>query len=936
MVTSLGQKPNETASKAIQIISRMVETSAKTHADDDAIIGMLIDQLRNYFDVDYATICRPTKDACLADRVSGKPKGAHAGGLQRRGLCPCLDLGPERPSLLLHSLNRSEYRGHKIHVERGVNCYAGIRLETDGQFFGTLGLFATQSRNEDFSADDKSVLQTAAVLISQRLTYRSSIEHNRLVTINSNIGVWEWDMRSDTIYWSKRYLEIFGIDDPGYQPTIEDFERRIHPDDLPICLEAARQHLEGREPFSVGYRIRHTNGSWVHIQAGGQATWDENGEPIRMDGSIEDVTDKKLAEAEAALALQRYQLAILGSQAGVWDWDLVEQTLYWSPRMLEIFGIEDAAFELTMETFKDRLHPDDRDRVIGAIEEHLIERTVYQITMRMRHEDGHYVPIIVGGQAIWDADGTPVRMAGSMHDITDQAVAEEAARVAEERYRLAISGASAGIWDWNPITGELFWSRQLTKTMGLEGLDYVPSFDDWKERIHPDDRDAVVATLTQHLDQQGEYDVEYRTLNGAGDYIWVHTCGQAIWNDAGEPQRMAGSLYDVTDRKQAVQQALDRASMLEFAGRVAKIGYVEWDLETNEAQWGDQVYEIYKLDRSSSPPDFQDMMDMTHRDDQELVARHIKAARETGAPQAFVRRVIRGDGVECIVQSWLECLRDSEGRPTRILGAFQDVTELRQAEVTLRFQSEELIRANAELERFAAIAAHDLQEPLRKVSGFGELLVKKYSDRLDESGQKIVETMVDGARRMRTLVQDLLRYSSTSSEEMERQDVDLTQVLGDVRECLQSDLDDNHAVLEVENMPVISGDAALLRQVFHNLICNAIKYRGDTNPHIKIGAERSADGDAWHIRVEDNGIGFDAEHADRIFEIFQRLHTRDDYEGTGVGLALCHRVIERHGGRIWAEGVVGKGACFHVMLGDRGDHQIDRHGGSGAKVTHVN
>jgi PAS domain S-box-containing protein len=919
MGTSVRHSPGDTAMKALHTIKGMVAASAGDTGDNDAIVETLIDRLRDYFKVETIVICRPAHEACLIERVSGKTNGLQAGDLQDRESCPCSALGLEIPSLLLPNLEEGRYRDHKIRTERGMNCYVGIKLETEGRHLGTLGLFAKQPRGEAFTEDDACVLQTAAVLIGQQLANRHSNERNRLGTINSKIGLWEWDVRTGAIFWSDRYLQIFGIDDPEYCPSIEDFESRVHPDDLPACLDAAREHLEGRVPFNVEYRIRHTNGSWVNILAGGQASWDENGAPIRMDGSIEDITERKRDEERSASAFQRYQLAVLGSQAGVWDWDIANDTLYWSPRMLEIFGLADSGFEPSVETFGDRLHPDDRDRVHSAIETHLTDRSIYQLTMRMRHEDGHYVPIIVGGQAIWDADGTPIRMAGSMHDITDQAVAEEAARVAEERYRLAISGASTGFWDWNPITGELFWSPQLLKILGLEDPDYVPSHEDWKKRLHPDDRDAVVDTLTRHLEQDGEYDVEYRTLNGNGEYIWVHTRGQAIWNDTGEPQRMAGSLYEITDRKQAVQQALDRSRMLEFASRVAKVGYVEMDVETGDALWGDQVYDIYKLDPTDPPPSFDDIFVRTHSGDQEVFTQQIEAAKNSCAPQVFVRRITRGDGVECIVQSWIERGCDSKGQMTRLYGAFQDVTEQRETETKLRFQSEELIRANAELERFAAIASHDLQEPLRKIAAFSDILAKNHSGNLDPSGHKIVETIVDGAQRMRILVQDLLHYSRTGSEEMEFVDVDLNQVVDDVRTSLQSDLDDSQAILEVENLPVVSGDAPLLRQVFHNLICNAIKYRSNANPYIKISSERSADGDAWQLRVEDNGIGFEEQHAERIFEIFQRLHSRDEYAGTGVGLALCHRVIERHGGRIWAEGKAGQGACFHVILRDRGD-----------------
>ena len=233
--------------------------------------------------------------------------------------------------------------------------------------------------------------------------------------------------------------------------------------------------------------------------------------------------------------------------------------------------------------------------------------------------------------------------------------------------------------------------------------------------------------------------------------------------------------------------------------------------------------------------------------------------------------------------------------------------EARRAEEELRAQTEVLVlqtddlrRSNEELEQFAYVASHDLQEPLRKVASFCQMLQRRYHGQLDERADQYIDFAVDGAKRMQQLINDLLAFSRVGRTTDEMVPVDTAEIAGHALDALEQVRDDADAEVEIGPLPTVPGDDALLTQVFQNLIGNAIKFRSpDRPPRVRISAER--EGDVWHFRCEDNGIGIDPQYADRIFVIFQRLHSKDLYGGTGIGLSLCKKIVEYHGGRIWID-----------------------------------
>jgi len=236
----------------------------------------------------------------------------------------------------------------------------------------------------------------------------------------------------------------------------------------------------------------------------------------------------------------------------------------------------------------------------------------------------------------------------------------------------------------------------------------------------------------------------------------------------------------------------------------------------------------------------------------------------------------------------------------------------KRAEQMLLSKTEELERSNVELQQFAYVASHDLQEPLRMVTMFTQLLKRKYEDRLPDDAVEYIGHAVDGAERMRELIHDLLEYSRVGRSEMEFATTDLNRTVSDVLSNLHLAIEESEATIEVADLPEVVGNSIRLFQLFQNLIANALKFRGEAKPHIRIGAE-DRDG-SWEFSVKDNGIGIDPVSADRVFMVFQRLHTRNEYDGTGIGLAVCKKIVDSHGGRIWVEPGSSEGSDFRFTL----------------------
>ena len=304
-------------------------------------------------------------------------------------------------------------------------------------------------------------------------------------------------------------------------------------------------------------------------------------------------------------------------------------------------------------------------------------------------------------------------------------------------------------------------------------------------------------------------------------------------------------------------------------------------------------------------------LDFVHPEDQEKTAVEAKKLTTGFDTISFENRYRCRDGS----YKWLLWRSTMDFKTNLLYATARDITDRKFSEDEMKQTAVELKRSNDELAQFAYVASHDLQEPLRMVTSFLQLLEKRYSDKLDGEGKRFIGFAVDGSKRMHSLIQDLLALSRVQTMAVPDALTDCAKVLRDVMEDLQIAISESDATITCDTLPVVTADATQFAQLLQNLIGNALKFHGKDPVRVHVGVRRKAD--EWLFSVKDNGIGIDPQFSDRIFGIFQRLHSRTELPGTGIGLAVCKKIVERHGGAIWVESELGRGSTFFFTIPDK-------------------
>jgi PAS domain S-box-containing protein len=389
------------------------------------------------------------------------------------------------------------------------------------------------------------------------------------------------------------------------------------------------------------------------------------------------------------------------------------------------------------------------------------------------------------------------------------------------------------------------------------------------------------------------------------------------------------ALEDVTERVRAAEALRKSEERFKFVARATNDAIRDWDMSSGEVWWNESFYDTFGYRAGEVEPGVESWLNRIHPDDQGRVRHAVRDFIDgDGDGWSNEYRFRCGDGSYAIVFDRSYVVYDDDGKPVRVLGSMMDITERKQAEERLKVFTAKLERSNRELQDFASVASHDLQEPLRKIQAFGDRLKLKCTDALGDEGHDYLRRMQSAAGRMQTLINDLLMFSRVESKAQPFVEVDLNLVVQEVIADLEVQIERVGAVIHVGHLPTIDADPLQMRQLIQNLIGNSLKYRRPgTRPVVKVRADTCEDGDrrrqeggiahcGLHCRilVEDDGIGFDEKYLDRVFTVFQRLHGRTEYEGTGIGLAVCRKIVERHGGSITARSTPGQGATFIVTL----------------------
>jgi PAS domain S-box-containing protein len=599
----------------------------------------------------------------------------------------------------------------------------------------------------------------------------------------------------------------------------------------------------------------------------------------------------------------RYESLLQSVNGIVWEADAdTFEFCYISPQSKELLGFTPEEWLSNPNFWQEHIHPDDRQKAINFCHHKTQQGVNHSFEYRMFDANDEvvwlrdYVTVI-------STNGKPDRLRGLMVDISKEKVAE---RQRDKAYKIA----DIGHWELDLVNEQLFWSDAIKKLHEVED-DFNPNLETaiefYKKGEH---RQKIVDAVEQAIEKGNPFDVELKIITAENNERWIRAVGEPEFRN-GNCIRIFGSTQNITARKEI---ELKFRSVVEHSTNM----FYRHDTDHVLNYVSPQAQEFLGYPPEEAKQRWTEFI-TDHPKNKEGFKHTQRAIETTETQPAYPLQLQKRDGEKIWVQV-NEAPVVENGKTIAIVGSLTDITDqkesheqLKQLNEELEKRAEELAAANEELEQFAYVASHDLQEPLRMVSSFLERLEQKYGDQLDEKAQQYIDFAVDGAHRMRRIILDLLNYSRMNKNDFERDQIDSNDLIKEIIKAEQAIIEENDAEIAFGDLPVIEASKTPIQQVFQNLINNALKYhRPSTKPVIKIASKETDK--YWQFSVTDNGIGIKEEFQDNIFTIFQRLHTQDEYAGTGIGLSVSKKIIEKHGGEIWVKSEEGKGSTFYFTV----------------------
>ncbi|GAB3506738.1 hypothetical protein GCM10027341_40280 [Spirosoma knui] len=763
----------------------------------------------------------------------------------------------------------------------------------------------------------------------------------------ARLGVWELDPVTKLVKWDDRCRELFGLTQNRLL-TYEEAIRFIHPDDASRVDEAVQQVLSptSNGQYDVTYRtIGADDGVLRWVRFIGQGYFNEAGEIYRFSGVAQDVT--KDVELQLHLKTNEQRFRSLLEEAAIATCLLTgpEMTIaVANDIMLQYWG---KGRDVVGKTHSEVL-PELKNQPFGSLLDNVYSTgNTYEAkaaaanlevdgSLRTYYFDFSY-------KALRNTAGSVYGILVTAIDVTEQVLAQQQVEASQMRFELIAKATHDIVWDWNLETNEIWWNEGYQTLLGYRKEDMLPGVESWSNFIHPHDRERVVQSIHAIIDHGGEnWADQYRFRKADGTYAYMLDRGYTIHRD-GKPIRMVGSMVDLSKQKQVEDELIHQNEVLEdmvnqfkfvtdFMPQMVWATYPDGTHDFFNQQW----YEFTGLTYNESKG--QGWAKVLHPDDWNRTKQIWGHSLATGSLYQIEYRMRRHDGVYHWFLARALPLRNEQGAIVKWFGTCTDIDDqktqaqtleqmVNQRTAELTAANQDLQRSNSNLQQFAYVASHDLQEPLRKIQSFGDLLKNGYADQLGD-GVRYLERMQVAAHRMSTLIKDLLMYSRISTRQDASKAVSLAQVLSITLADLELSIQETGAIVDMDPLPTVQGDDSQLGQLFLNLLSNALKFqRPGVPPVIRIQTHLVSAEDlppsvtparqvpTYHrIDIVDNGIGFEPKYLDRIFQVFQRLHNSSQFAGTGIGLAICEKVVANHGGAITAMSQPGQGATFSIYL----------------------
>jgi len=639
-----------------------------------------------------------------------------------------------------------------------------------------------------------------------------------------------------------------------------------------------------------------------------------------------DITDRFKTLKQLEKSQQHLHLALKAGKTGTWDWDLITNDVTWSEGVEDIFGMAPNSFQGTYEAYRNIIHPDDLPIVESAIERTFNDAVPYYVKHRFITSDGSIHWLNSQGEVYRNKQGTPIRMIGTVQDITERKLAEDALMESQQKLAMHLQHTPLGVIDWNPNLEIIEWNPAAEKIFGYsrnEALGKSPFGLIVSETIKPQLEEVWKALVSN----EGGYKKTNENITKNNRQIICEWYNTPLVDDTGKVIGVSSLVQDITDRIR-VQEELEKHRL-----------HLEELVKSRTEQIHEQALVIDQVHDSVVSTDFNGIVKSWNKGAEKMfgysatqaigknisfiypIDQHdflfneiLPKLKEKGELETEVE-VLRKNGERFFALLSLSIKHDLNGNPSGLIGYTIDITDRKKSEYKILRQQKALEAANKELEAFSYSVSHDLRSPLRAIDGFSAALLEDYYDLLDDNGKHYFQRIRRSAQRMADLIDDLLQLSRVGRLQIKKEPVNLSLLALDIVQKYKFENPERDVDIEIEENMNVKGDPSLLHVALDNLISNAWKYTAKT-PSAKIQLYRTKLNGTFTYCIKDNGVGFDMTYVNKLFGAFQRLHTSDDFSGNGIGLATVSRIITRHGGGIWAEGDVNKGATFFFTLSE--------------------
>ena len=807
-------------------------------------------------------------------------------------------------------------------AELGLQSLATVPLYRYTKIVGTL-TFGSFKRHT-FSQTERELLvaignEAGAVITKLQAdeALRESERRIRELTDALPEVVYETDATGAFSFVSASCLQMFGYTKEEFEAGLTAFDVLV-PDDRDRGRKAFLQRMDATELGWIEYTGLRKDGSTLPVSVSAMPIHDD-GAVIGTRGIVADNTQRKRSEERLRKSERRIREITDALPVVVYETDATGRMTFVNATAFELFGYTKQELEAGMSIFQ-LIAPADLKRARATFRRRMRGEDVGALEHTGLRKDGSTYPISIRSVPM-KQDAAVVGQRGIIIDITERKTTELVLHEVQEELRqhaTMFNAAHDAIMTLDPEGTITYWNRGAERLYGwtkqeAEGQNANALLRTW----FPESREA----LWPKLMRSGLWEGELIHVTRDGVRVTVASSWTLMKDEAGNASAILEISSDVTERKKAESALAESEATLRITFATMADGIVIAGLDEEIIDCNEAILRLTQRSRDDIigkpfgdllPHEFRSLIPDARK---LLIGAIFDRTVVSSGKKETVRtdsQLLRKNGDRVDIEANISLIEDASGQPAAFLTVARDVTERKRMESKLNRTLADLQRSNAELEQFAYVTSHDLQEPLRMITSYIQLICEDYKGRLDADADQYIAFAVEGAKRMHTLINDLLAYSRVGTRGEPFMPTSMNGVLSAAIANLEVAIEESHAVVTQDQLPTVLGDESQLIQLFQNLLGNAIKFRSDAIPKIHVGVEETKDD--WVFSVRDNGIGIDMKYAERIFSVFQRLHTREDYPGTGIGLAIVRKIVERHGGRIWVESEPANGSTFCFTL----------------------